>query len=133
MLMSQNNADNTLHADGMKSTDPRGGAIPTPSPLPAGGKDVASFVAGINLSIFKNTKNQAAALQFVNFMTSPAEQTILDKPFTALPVVKGGTVNFTDNPAEAAAFAAVLATRAVPLPLIPAESEFETNVGNAVN
>ena len=133
MLMSQNNADNTLQADGMKSTDYGVVAIPTPSPLPAGGKDVASFVAGINLSIFKNTKNQAAALQFVKFMTSPEEQTILDKPFTALPVVKGGTVNFTDNKDEAAAFATVLATRAVPLPLIPAESEFETNVGNAVN
>ena len=54
-------------------------------------------------------------------------------PFAALPVVKGGVVDFTTNPAEAAAFEKVLATRAVPLPLIPAESEFETNVGNAVN
>src|SRR5450631_1499037 len=113
MLMSQNNADNTLQADGMKSTEYGVVPIPAPSPLPAAGKDVASFVAGINLSIFKNTKNQAAALQFVNFMTSPAEQTILDKPFTALPVIKGGTVNFTDNKVEADAF--------------------ETNVGNAVN
>jgi multiple sugar transport system substrate-binding protein len=133
MLMSQNNADNTLQADGMKPSDYGVVGIPAPSPLPAAGKDVGSFVAGINLSIFKNTKNQPAALQFVKFMTSPAEQAILDKPFTALPVVTGGTVNFTANPAEAAAFAAVLATRAVPLPLIPAESEFETNVGNAVN
>ena len=30
-------------------------------------------------------------------------------------------------------FAGVLATKSAPLPLIPAESEFETNVGNAVN
>jgi multiple sugar transport system substrate-binding protein len=133
MLMSQNNADNTLQADGMKSSDYGVVGIPAPSPLPAGGKDVGSFVAGINLSIFKNTKNQAAALQFVKFMTSPQEQVILDKPFTALPVVNGGTVNFTDNKVEADAFASVLATRAVPLPLIPAESAFETNVGNAVN
>jgi multiple sugar transport system substrate-binding protein len=117
----------------MKSSDYGVVGLPAPSPLPAGGKDVGSFVAGINLSIFKNTKNQPAALQFVKFMTSPGEQAILDKPFTALPVVTGGTVNFTDNKAEAAAFAAVLANRAVPLPLIPAESEFETNVGNAVN
>jgi len=133
MLMSQNNADNTLQADGMKSTEYGVVPIPAPSPLPAAGKDVASFVAGINLSIFKNTKNQDAALKFVNFMTSPAEQAILDKPFTALPVIKGGTVNFTDNLAEANAFAQVLATKAEPLPLIPAESAFETNVGNAVN
>ena len=133
MLMSQNNADNTLQADGMKSSDYGVVAIPAPSPLPAGGKDVASFVAGINLSIFQNTKNKDAALKFVKFMTSMEEQTILDKPFTALPVVKGGTVNFTDNKAEADAFAQVLATKAEPLPLVPAESAFETNVGNAVN
>ena len=133
MLMSQNNADNTLQADGMKSSEYGVVAIPTPSPLPAGGKDIASFVAGINLSIFKNTKNQDAALKFVKFMTSPEEQAILDKPFTALPVVKDGTVNFTDNKDEAAAFASVLATKAEPLPLVPEESAFETNVGNAVN
>src|SRR5450631_346969 len=133
MLMSQNNADNTLQADGMKSSEYGVVGIPSPSPLPATGTDVGSFVAGINLSIFKNSKNQAGALKFVKFMTSPEEQTILDKPFTALPVVKGGTVNFTDNKTEADAFATVLTTRAVPLPLVPAESEFETNVGNAVN
>ena len=133
MLMNQNNADATLQADGMKSSAYGVVAIPAPSPLPAGGKDVASHVAGINISIFKNTKNQAAALQFVKFMTSPAEQAILDKPFAALPVVNGGVVDFTNNKAEATAFSAVLATKAVPLPLIAAESEFETNVGNAVN
>jgi multiple sugar transport system substrate-binding protein len=133
MLMSQNNADNTLQADGMKSSEYGVVAIPAPSPLPAGGQDVASFVAGINISIFQNSKNKAAALQFVKFMTSPAEQAILDKPYTALPVVKGGTVNFTDNKAEAAAFAQVLATKAVPLPRVAAESDYETNVGDAVN
>ena len=133
MLMSQNNADNTLQADGMKSSQYGVVAIPAPSPLPAGGKDIASFVAGINISIFQNSKNKAAALQFVKFMTSPAEQAILDKPYTALPVVKGGTVNFTDNKAEAATFAHVLATKSQPLPLVAADSDYETNVGNAVN
>src|SRR5450631_4812206 len=133
MLMSQNNADNTLQADGMKSSEYGVVPIPAPSPLPAGGKDIASFVAGINLSIFKNTKNQDGALKLVKFLTSTEEQAILDKPFTALPIVKGGTVNFTDNKAEADVFATVLATKAEPLPLIPAESAFETNVGNAVN
>ncbi|WP_246136475.1 ABC transporter substrate-binding protein [Leekyejoonella antrihumi] len=129
MLMSQNNADNTLQADGMKSD--AYGVVPIPAMT--GNKDIASFVAGINISIFKNTKNKAAALKLVKFMTSPAEQAILDKPFTALPVVKNGTVNYTTNKAEAAAFADILATKAVPLPLIPAESAYETNVGNAVN
>jgi multiple sugar transport system substrate-binding protein len=129
MLMSQNNADNTLQADGMKSSEYGVVAIPAPT---GAAKDTASFVAGINLSIFKNTKNKDAALKFVNFMTSKEEQSILDKPFTALPVVKGGEVNFTDSKEEAQAFADVLATKAVPLPLVPAESAYETNVGNAV-
>jgi multiple sugar transport system substrate-binding protein len=133
MLMSQNNADNTLQADGMTPDQYGVVAIPAPSPLPPGGKDVASFVAGINISIFKNTKNKDGALKLVKFLTSPEEQAILDQPFTALPVVKGGTVNFTDDKAEADAFAQILATKAEPLPLIPAESAFETNVGNAVN
>ena len=119
MLMSQNNADNTLQADGMKPSEYGVVAIPAPSPLPAGTKDIASFVAGINLSIFKNTKNKDAALKFVKFMTSDEEQAILDKPFTALPVVKGGTVNFTTDAGEAKAFADVLATKAEPLPLVP--------------
>jgi len=133
MLMNQNNADATLVADGMKPSAYGVVAIPTPSPLPVGGKDVASHVAGINISIFKNTKNQAGALQLVKFMTSPAEQAILDKPFAAIPVINGGVEDFTTNPAEAAVFASVLATKSAPLPLVPAESEFETNVGNAVN
>jgi multiple sugar transport system substrate-binding protein len=133
MLMSQNNADNTLQADGMTPDQYGVVAIPAPSPLPPNGKDVASFVAGINISVFKNTKNKDGALKLVKFLTSPEEQAILDKPFTALPVVKGGTVNFTSDKAEADAFAQILATKAEPLPLIPAESAFETNVGNAVN
>jgi multiple sugar transport system substrate-binding protein len=90
-------------------------------------------VAGINLSIFKNTKNASGAMKFVKFMTSKSTQQTLDKPFTALPVIKGGTVNFTDNPAEAKAFSSVLATKAEPLPLVPAEAAYETNVGNVVS
>ncbi|RNI20858.1 ABC transporter substrate-binding protein [Flexivirga caeni] len=129
MLMSQNNADNTLVADGMKTSAYGVVAIPAPT----GKKDIASFVAGINMSIFKNTKNKDAALKFVKFMTSEAEQKILDVPFAALPVVAGMTPNFTTNADEAKAFQGILATRAVPLPLVANESQFETNVGNAVN
>jgi multiple sugar transport system substrate-binding protein len=129
MLMSQNNADNTLQADGMKSSEY--GVVPIPAP--SGGQQISSFVAGINLSIFNNTKNKDGALKFVKFMTSKDTQATLDKPFTALPVIKGGTVNFTDNPDEAKAFQSVLETRSEPLPLVPEEAAYETNVGNAVN
>lgn len=133
MLMSQNNADNTLQADGMKSSEYGVVPIPAPSPVPSGGQDVASFVAGINMSIFKDTDNKAGALKFVKFMTSPQTQKTLDKPFTSLPVVKGNPVNFTDSKAEAQAFQSVLATKSQPLPLVTGEASYETNVGNAVN
>lgn len=130
MLMSQNNADNTLVADGMKTSEY--GVVPIPAPTGAA-KNTASFVAGINMSIFKDSKNKTAALKFVNFMTSPAEQKIFDVPFAALPVINGVTPNFTTNTQEAQTFQQILATRSVPLPLVANESEFETNVGNAVN
>ena len=89
---------------------------------PAGGKDIASFVAGINLSVFKNTKNKDAALKLVKFMTSPEEQAILDKPFTALPSSRAAPSTSRRTTEEAKAFADVLATKAEPLPLVPAES-----------
>lgn len=133
MLMSQNNADNTLRADGMKTSEYGVVPIPTPSPLPPGGQDVSSHVAGINLSIFKGTENMDGALKFVRFMTSPAIQRTLDRPFTALPVNEGGTVNFTDSPEEARTFQSILSSQAAPLPRVPAEGSYETNVGNAVN
>lgn len=129
MLMSQNNADNTLVADGMKTDEYGVVAIPAPT---GAAKDTASFVAGINMSIFKNTKNKDAALKFVKFMTSEDEQKIFDKPFAALPVLKGVTPNFTDNADEAKTFQDILNTKAVPLPLVPNEAAYETNVGNAV-
>lgn len=129
MLMSQNNADNTLVADGMKTSEYGVVAIPAATGAP---KDTASFVAGINLSIFKNSKHTAADLQFVKFMTSQSTQQTLDVPFAALPVLKGVTPNFTTNPAEASTFQEILNTKAVPLPLVPNEAAYETNVGNAV-
>ncbi len=95
---------------------------------------MASFVAGINLSIFKNTKNAAGALKFVKFMTSQGTQKTLDKPFTALPVVKGGTRELHRQPGRGQDVQArSWPPRPVPLPLVPAEASYETNVGNAVN
>ncbi len=129
MIINQNNADSSIVANGMKSD--QYGVVAFPAPK--GGKDVASHVAGINLSIFKNTKNKDAALKFVKFMTSPETQTVLDKPFAALPVLNGATPNFTDNPAEAKIFSDIYANKSKPLPLVPAEDQFESTVGKAMN
>jgi multiple sugar transport system substrate-binding protein len=130
MILNQNNADSSIVANGMKSD--QYGVVPFPAPKDSK-TDVASHVAGINLSIFKNTKNKDAALKFVKFMTSPETQTALDKPFAALPVLNGATPNFTDNADEAKTFADIYANKSKPLPLVPAEDQFESTVGKAMN
>ncbi|QIZ98089.1 MULTISPECIES: sugar ABC transporter substrate-binding protein [unclassified Leifsonia] len=129
MILSQNNADSSINANGMK-TDAYG---VVPFPAPQGGKPVASHVAGINLSIMKNTKNKDAALQFVKYMTSEETQTTLGKPYATLPVLNGAKANFTDNAEEAATFQKIYNTMSKPLPLVPAEDQFENTVGKAMN
>lgn len=130
MILNQNNADNSIVANGM--TSDKYGVVPFPAPSNASAQ-TASHVAGINLSIFKNTKNQDAALKFVNFMTSAETQTALGKPFSSLPVLNAATPNFTDNAAEAKTFSDIYATKSKPLPLVPAEDQFESTVGKAMN
>ena len=129
MILNQNNADNSIVSNGMKSDEY--GVVPFPAP--AGGQKIASFIAGINMSIFKNTKNKDAALQFVKFMTSPETQTALGKPFSSLPVLKDATPVFTDNSQEAKTFQDIYATMSKPLPLVAAEDQFESTVGKAMN
>ena len=129
MILNQNNADNSIVANGMKSDEY--GVVPFPSPT--GGQKIATFIAGINMSIFKNTKNKDAALQFVKFMTSPETQKTLGKPFSSLPVLKGETPVFTDNAEEAKTFANIYANMSKPLPLVPGEDQFESTVGKAMN
>ncbi|ALE04439.1 sugar-binding protein (plasmid) [Arthrobacter sp. ERGS1:01] len=129
MVLSQNNADSSIASQGMKNSDYGVVAFPAPS----GGKQIATMVAGINMSIFKNTKNKDAALQFVKFMTSEATQATLDKPFAALPVLAGVNPSFTDNTEEAKTFADIYANKSKPLPLVAAEDQFESTVGKAMN
>ncbi|WP_026163262.1 extracellular solute-binding protein [Kribbella catacumbae] len=100
MVINQNNADSSIVANGMKAGEY--GVVPFPAP--AGGEQVASHVAGINLSIFKNTKNKDAALKFVKYMTDATTQTTLGKPFASLPVLKDAKPVFTTDAAEAAIF-----------------------------
>ena len=66
-------------------------------------------------------------------MTSPETQKSLGKPFSSLPVLKGETPVFTDNPEEAKTFANIYANMSKPLPLVPGEDQFESTVGKAMN
>jgi multiple sugar transport system substrate-binding protein len=129
MVLNQNNAANSIVANGMKSSE----YGVTAFPAPAGGEQVASHVAGINLSIFKSTKNKDAALKFVKYMTDATTQQTLGKPFASLPVLQGEKPVFTDNATEAQTFADIYATKSKPLPLVPAEDQFESTVGKAMN
>lgn len=106
--------------------------VPLPDPTPAGGKKVTSMVAGINMAVMGNTKNKDAALKFVKFMTSDAEQITLNKTYGSLPTVQGAYADAAFKTADVQTFQNVLASSAAPLPAVPEESQFETLVGAAM-
>jgi multiple sugar transport system substrate-binding protein len=132
MLMVQSFATSSIQQDGMSADDFAVAPIPLPNPLPAGGKKVNSHVAGINMAVFKNTKNRDAALKFVKFMTSTSEQKALNAKFGTLPVVPDAYADPRFQTPSTKVFQQVLATTSQPLPMIPQEAQFETLVGNAV-
>jgi multiple sugar transport system substrate-binding protein len=128
MYMAQTSTGNVLAQNGM---DPDAYGV-VPIPAPKGGDEISSFVAGTNISIFKNSKNVDAALEFVKFMTSDEEQAILNKAYTALPVVKGVDATFTDDKEKTDTWSKILADYSEPLPLVPGVQAFQANVGGAV-
>jgi len=130
MILTQNNAGATITANGMP--DDAFGVVALPAPSDAE-DDIASHVAGINLSIFTNTDNKDGALQFVEYMTSPEVQTQLGRPFSTLPVLVDTEATFTDNTELAQTFTDIYNNRSAPLPLVPAEDQFENTVGKAMN
>src|SRR6202042_1736736 len=70
-------ASGSLAKLGMPASDIGVAPLPLPSPMPPGGKKVTSMMAGINIAIFKASKNVAAATKFVKFMTStPAKESL---------------------------------------------------------
>jgi len=127
MMLTQNNANATITSQGMQSDE--FGVVPFPTT--ADGQDIASFPAGINLSVFKNTKNKDGALKFVKYMTSADTQATLDKPYSALPVLAAAADSVTDE--QTKTFLDIYNNKAKPLPLVPAEDQFESTVGKAMN
>ncbi|CAL9380421.1 ABC transporter substrate-binding protein [Streptomyces sp. enrichment culture] len=131
MLLWQSASAN-LESQGM-SEDAYGIApVPVQSGTPGAGKQVNSMVAGINLAVFKNSDNLDGATKFVKFMTSDAEQKILNTAYSSIPPVKAAQQDAAfDSPADAV-LKDTLAKSAVALPQVPDESQFETAVGTAV-
>ncbi|WP_328868970.1 extracellular solute-binding protein [Streptomyces sp. NBC_00287] len=125
-------ASATFKSQGMK--DDEWGVAPAPvqSGTPGQGTNTNSMVAGINLAVFKNTKNIDGAKKFVNFMTSDEEQKILNGAYGSIPPVKSAQDDPAFNSPALAVLRDTLATSATALPQVPDESQFETLVGTAV-
>ncbi len=132
MMMIQSGATAGLAENGMKPEDYGVVPIPLPDPLPAGGNPVSSHVAGINIGVFQDSKNQEEALKLVDFLTSPDEQKILNGKFGSLPVVPEAYEDAKFQTPAVKTFQDVLAKSAKTMPMIPEEAQFETLVGNAV-
>ncbi|MEU0681951.1 ABC transporter substrate-binding protein [Streptomyces albogriseolus] len=131
MLLWQSASAN-LTSQGM-SEDAYGIApVPVQSGTPGAGTQVNSMVAGINLAVFKNTDNLDGATEFVKFMTSDAEQKVLNTAYSSIPPVKAAQADPAFNTPANAVLKDTLAKSAVALPQVPDESQFETAVGTAV-
>ncbi|MEU1496634.1 sugar ABC transporter substrate-binding protein [Streptomyces sp. NPDC005732] len=131
MLLWQSASAN-LKSQGM-SEDAYGIApVPVQSGTPGTGANVNSMVAGINLAVFKNSKNLDGATKFVKFMTSDAEQKILNTAYSSIPPVKAAQEDSAFNTPSNAVLKDTLAKSAAALPQVADESQFETAVGTAV-
>ncbi|MFF6947491.1 ABC transporter substrate-binding protein [Streptomyces iakyrus] len=131
MLLWQSASAN-LAAQGMSTDDYGIAPVPVQSGTPGTGKQVNSMVAGINLAVFKNTDNTDGATKFVKFMTSDAEQKILNKAYSTIPPVKSAQSDAAFATPANAVLKDTLAKSAVALPQVADESQFETAVGTAI-
>jgi multiple sugar transport system substrate-binding protein len=131
MLLWQSAAAN-LKSQGMAEDAYGIAPVPVQSGTPGTGAQVNSMVAGINLAVFKNSHNMDGATKFVKFMTSDAEQKILNTAYSSIPPVKGAQSDAAFNSASNAVLKQTLATSASALPQVADESQFETAVGTAV-
>lgn len=125
-------AGSNFKAQGMSADEWGIAPVPFPATPPAGGKRINSMVAGINMAIFKHTENKDGALQFVKFMTSDAEQIILNRTYGSLPSVKPASADPAFQAPEQKVLGEVLGSTAAPLPQVAEESQFETLVGTAM-
>lgn len=125
-------ASATFEAQGMDEDEWGVTPAPVQSGKPGPGKATNSMVAGINMAVFKNTKNIDGAKKFVKFMTSDEEQVILNKAYGSIPPVKAAQQDPAFSAPALTVLRDTLADSATALPQVPEESQFETVVGTAV-
>ncbi|MEU2227291.1 sugar ABC transporter substrate-binding protein [Streptomyces sp. NPDC018347] len=131
MLLWQTAASN-LKSQGMDEDAYGVAPVPVNSGTPGAGTQVNSAVMGINMAVFKNTDNIDGATKFVKFMTSDAEQKILNTAYSTIPPVKAAQGDPAFSTSATAVLKSTLASSAAALPQVPSESQFETSVGTAV-
>ncbi|MFJ9630169.1 ABC transporter substrate-binding protein [Streptomyces sp. NPDC091280] len=131
MLLWQSASAN-LKSQGMSESSYGIAPVPVQSGTPGTGSQVNSMVAGINLAVFKNTDNLDGSTRFVKFMTSDAEQQILNTAYSSIPPVKAAQQDTAFNTPANSVLKNTLATSAAALPQVADESQFETAVGTAV-
>ncbi|MFF8308971.1 ABC transporter substrate-binding protein [Streptomyces lydicus] len=125
-------AATTFAADGMKPAD--WGVVPVPvaSGTPGSGRQTNSMLAGINIAVFKNTHNLNGAQKFVKFMTSDAEQKLLNKTYGSIPPVRAAQQDPAFDRQDTRVLRETLTRSAAPLPQVADEAQFETSVGTAI-
>ena len=129
MMIYQNNAENNLKSKGMPKTEYGIAEVPV---MDGSDTPIMTHVAGINVSVFANTKKKAAALEWVKFLTSPEEQVKLNQSFGSLPVVKQAQSDPAFATPNLKTFNGILADHAEPMPLIAEEGQMETFIGEAL-
>ncbi|MET7645895.1 sugar ABC transporter substrate-binding protein [Streptomyces sp. NPDC005426] len=122
----------TFKAQGMSEDEWGVAPAPVQSGAPGAGKATNSMVAGINMAVFRNTKNIDGAMKFVKFMTGDEEQKTLNTAYGSIPPVKSAQQDPAFSAPALAVLRDTLATSASALPQVPEESQFETVVGTAV-
>ncbi|MER8029394.1 sugar ABC transporter substrate-binding protein [Streptomyces bauhiniae] len=131
MLLWQSAAAN-LKSQGMKDDAYGVAPVPVQKGTPGPGAQVNSMAAGINIAVFKDSHNLDGATEFVKFMTSDAEQKILNKAYSSIPPVKAAQADPAFDGPSTAVLKDTLAKSAAALPQVATESQFETAVGTAV-
>jgi multiple sugar transport system substrate-binding protein len=131
MLVWQNPMS-TLAQLGMKPSAYGSAPMPEPSPLPAGGKSLQTFPAGINLAVPSSTKHRDAALALVKFLTSPKAQVSINHTYGTFPPVLAAQHTSTFSTPVYKTLEGSYNNHAAPLPQVASESTMETDLGGAI-
>ena len=106
-------------SQGMKPDEYGVAPVPFQADPPAGGKQVNSMVAGINMAVFKHTKNMDGGDEVREVHDQRRRAVLLNKAYGSMPPVKAAQADPAFTAPELKVLADMLATTAAPLPQVP--------------